>query len=263
MLAAPFAWLALSGTRFVFLFPLVAAPLVARGHDRDTHVGRGGVATASTAAAGAAVAVALLTTLAVANVGPLAARERRPGSASTRAVPEGALAYLDRAGVAGRVFNAFHFGGYIAWRDFPRAPIIDGRACVPRELVGVRLARVYGASRPASPPPTARPRSWTMRASRASRFGGLGADAGLSSSAWALYWDDVARAPPATGWAVRLRDRRDGIAISGRPTARRWHGRSTAVPPSTPSPRRCAHERDTNSDLARTPAGTLALHRRD
>ena len=36
-------------------------------------------------------------------------------------VPEGALSYLDRSQVSGRVFNTFQFGGYIAWRRQPLA----------------------------------------------------------------------------------------------------------------------------------------------
>src|SRR4029450_3714866 len=45
-------------------------------------------------------------------------------------------------GVEGRLFNAFHFGGYIEWRDFPRrAPIVDGRG----HADGGLLAAVYFA----------------------------------------------------------------------------------------------------------------------
>ena len=44
-----------------------------------------------------------------------------------------------RIGMTGRLFNAFHFGGYIAWRDFPRrSAIIDGRGYVPPGLAARR-----------------------------------------------------------------------------------------------------------------------------
>ncbi len=51
-------------------------------------------------------------------------------------LPEGGLAYLDRAGVSGRVFNLFQWGGYITWRDFPRrTAFIDGRGFLSDELL--------------------------------------------------------------------------------------------------------------------------------
>lgn len=42
--------------------------------------------------------------------------------------PEKALRYMDIKGITGRIFNSFHLGQYISWRDFPkRSPFIDGR----------------------------------------------------------------------------------------------------------------------------------------
>lgn len=274
LLAAPFAWLALSGTRFVFLFPLVAAPLVARGltETLTSSAGAGWRRRLTTAAAGAAVAVALVTTFAVANVGPLAARERRPGvGVDAHAVPEGALAYLDRAGVTGRVFNAFHFGGYIAWRDFPRrAPIIDGRAWVPRELVEeIHFARVY----PAHLARLHATYGFEAAIMDYASFAGEpldevapGADAGLSSSAWALvYWDDVAlvylrRAGPFASLVARDEYRHLRPANGAGALARALESGAAVDAVAAEITR---NERDTNSDLARTLAGTLALHRRD
>lgn len=47
-------------------------------------------------------------------------------------VPERALAFMDREGISGRVLNEFDWGGYIAWRDFPkRSVFIDPRVSVP------------------------------------------------------------------------------------------------------------------------------------
>lgn len=42
-------------------------------------------------------------------------------------VPEGALAFLERVGVQGRLFNSYPFGGYIAWRAPAWKVFIDGR----------------------------------------------------------------------------------------------------------------------------------------
>ncbi|NVN99852.1 MAG: hypothetical protein HXX17_11045 [Geobacteraceae bacterium] len=41
--------------------------------------------------------------------------------------PEGALSFLDREGVKGRIFNSYAFGGYIPWRSPQRQVFIDGR----------------------------------------------------------------------------------------------------------------------------------------
>jgi len=42
--------------------------------------------------------------------------------------PEGATAFLERHHLGGRLFNAYHFGGYLIWRRWPaNQVIIDGR----------------------------------------------------------------------------------------------------------------------------------------
>jgi tetratricopeptide (TPR) repeat protein len=274
LMAAPFAWLALSGTRFVFLFPLVAAPLLARaltealGWASLARWRRPLTTVAFTAALVAAVVVGLVAT----NVGPLAARDRTPGAdVDARAVPEGALAYLDRVGVAGRVFNAFHFGGYLAWRDFPRrAPIIDGRAWVPPALIEeIHFARVY----PAHLARLQAVYGFEAAIMDYASFAGEpldevapGADAGLNSSAWALvYWDDVAlvylrRAGPFAAVAGRDEYRylrpANGAAALGRALA-------AGAPVDAVAAEIARNTRDTGSALARTLGGVLALHGRD
>jgi tetratricopeptide (TPR) repeat protein len=200
--ALPFVRLGLSAVRFVFLLELVTAPILARTltvlvAGVRHPLGRRLVLGAAVAAGGLAVVMAGVTG---AGLGPLADDRKVPGvGVNERWVPEGALRYLDARGVDGRVFNAFHFGGYVAWRDFPRrAPIIDGRGiAAPGLLEEIHFARIY-------------PRH--LERLRA-RFGlqaavmdypsysgdsvedvlGPDADAALASSDWALvYWDDVA-----------------------------------------------------------------------
>jgi tetratricopeptide (TPR) repeat protein len=202
LVALPFVRLGLSAVRFIFLLELVAAPILARtltivtGGARSPLLQRlalgGAVAALGVAAVTAAVTGA--------GLGPLADYRKVPGvGVNERWVPEGALRYLDAQGVQGRLFNAFHFGGYIAWRDFPRrAPIIDGRGiAAPSLLEEIHFARIY-------------PRHL---AGVQARFGleaavmdypaysgdsvedvlGPEADAALTSPDWALvYWDDVA-----------------------------------------------------------------------
>lgn len=57
----------------------------------------------------------------------ISAREL-PRGVGLREFPESAAAFLDRAGVGGRMFNEYNLGGYLIWKCFPRRPVfIDGR----------------------------------------------------------------------------------------------------------------------------------------
>lgn len=202
LLVLPFVRLGLSAVRFVFLLELVSAPILARNLVALTARARGPLArrlALGGAVAGLAVAVGAVA-LTGTGRGPLADARKAPGfGVNERWVPEGALRYLDARGVEGRLFNAFHFGGYITWRDFPRrVPILDGRGHVTPDLLEeIHFARAY-------------PRHL---ASLQARFGfeaavmdyptysgdavedvlGSETDAALASPDWALvYWDDVA-----------------------------------------------------------------------
>ena len=97
------------------------------------------------------------------------------------------------------MFNAFHFGGYIEWRDFPRrAPIVDGRGHADGGLLEeIHFARVYpqhlerlreryGLDAAVMDYPS-------YSGARVEDVLGPDADAALASPDWALvYWDDVA-----------------------------------------------------------------------
>jgi tetratricopeptide (TPR) repeat protein len=203
LLVLPFVRLGLSAVRFVFLLELVAAPILARTLVTITAVAVTRPLTRRLVRAGAALAMAIAVVAVVSaavGVGPFADTRRTAGlGVNERWVPEGALRYLDARAIDGRMFNAFHFGGYITWRDFPRrVPIVDGRGHLPPSLLEeIHFARAY-------------PRH--LQAVQA-RFGlevavmdyptysgdsvaevlGPDADAALASPEWALvYWDDVA-----------------------------------------------------------------------
>jgi tetratricopeptide (TPR) repeat protein len=202
LLALPFFHLGFSAFRFVFLFELVAAPILAR-HLVLVAAGARSVLGRGVVLGGAAAALALAVTtvaITVGGRGPFHDARKAPGfSVNERWVPEGALRYLDARGVRGRVFNAFHFGGYITWRDFPRrVPIVDGRGFVPPSLLQeIHFARAY-------------PRHLERLQARYGleaavmdypRYAGAkvedvigpDADTALASPDWALvYWDDVA-----------------------------------------------------------------------
>ncbi|HEU5195267.1 MAG TPA: hypothetical protein VFW70_11060 [Methylomirabilota bacterium] len=202
LLALPFVRLGLSAVRFIYLLELVATPIIARqlvmlaGVAR-TRLERAIVTSGAALAAAVAVAVVALT---LAGVGPLADDRKTLGiGIDERFVPERALRYLDTRRVYGRLFNAFHFGGYVAWRDFPRrVPIIDGRGHVATGLLEeIHFARVY---------PRHLERLHARYGFEAAVMDypaysgdapdavlGPDADSALSSPQWALvYWDDVA-----------------------------------------------------------------------
>ena len=216
LLVLPFAYLAFSARRFIFLFAVASAPVLAR-HLRAL-IARLGEAWARRLTLPAAVVAAGLGLAVIGlwatRTGPLADSLKEPGfGINTVMVPDAALRYIERVGASGRVFNVFHWGGYIAWRDFPRlAPFTDGRGHVPAGLLDeamvvrenpVRLEKLrstYGfeialVDYPVLP-------------------SGLESDApdmdlGWNSPSWALvYWDDltlvyVHRAGPLAAVAQR------------------------------------------------------------
>jgi tetratricopeptide (TPR) repeat protein len=202
LVALPFVRLGLSAVRFVFLLELVAAPILARALVIVTAgVRRPLVQRCVLGAAIAAAGIAGITAgVTGAGLGPVADTRKSPGfGVNERWVPEGALRYLDARGVGGRLFNAFHFGGYIGWRDFPRrAPIIDGRGfAAPRLLEEIHFARVhpehlerlrvlFGLEAAVMDYPS-------YSGDAVEEVLGPDADAALTSPSWALvYWDDVA-----------------------------------------------------------------------
>ena len=200
-MVVPFAYLGLSAVRFIFILAIVGAPVLARNLAALAGAWRraGGRRPVTVVSAVALVTCAASAALALVQVPPLADSRKSFGlGADARFVPEGALGYLDKIGMTGRLFNAFHFGGYIAWRDFPRrAAIVDGRGYVPGSLrEEIHFARAY-------PEHLARLQSaygFDAAVLDYPIYSGEGleslapdADWGLTSSEWALvYWDDLA-----------------------------------------------------------------------
>ncbi|HEU4367474.1 MAG TPA: hypothetical protein VFV05_04490 [Methylomirabilota bacterium] len=202
LLALPFLHLGFSAARFVFLFELVAAPILARHLVLVAASARSGLSRRLVLAGAAAALAFAVTTVAVTagGRGPFHDAQKARGlGVNERWVPEGALRYLDTHGVEGRLFNAFHFGGYITWRDFPRrVPMVDGRGFVaPSLLEEIHFARVYprhlerlqahyGLEAAVMDYPS-------YAGDAVEEVIGPDADTALASPAWALvYWDDVA-----------------------------------------------------------------------
>lgn len=197
LLVAPFVYLGLSRLRFVAIMAVVAAPVLARNLRLATSTLRRGWFRRAVAVTAAGAVLATLVGVGLATgtrIEPFAQARKRPGfGANTLFLPEKALAYLDRNGVTGRLFNPFGWGGYIAWRDFPRRqPIVDGRGHAPEDLLAEidfapgqpdvleRLQKRYGFDVAVVQYP------WV-------RGGAHAATGFIDPARWALvYWDDVA-----------------------------------------------------------------------
>lgn len=149
LLVGPFVILSLSARRFSYILAVVAAPVLARnlGALAGRLARRVGRRVVPALAAGGALVTVAATAMAMVNAGPFTEPRKLPGfGVNDLFLPEHALRYLDNAGIQGRIFNTFHWGGYLAWRDFPRrAPIIDGRGYVDPELLwDIGFARQNG-----------------------------------------------------------------------------------------------------------------------
>ena len=135
LLVMPFIVLSFTAMRFVPLLGLVAGPVLARNLSGSLDALRTGAQDAKGFWGGkfspVAVAILLLscTALSAANVRPFYDSRKQFGfGINYDVVPEGALRYMDKRKITGRVFNEFHWGQYIAWRDFPsRLAFVDGR----------------------------------------------------------------------------------------------------------------------------------------
>ena len=190
----PFVYLGFLSRRFVFIFAVVAAPILIRNlsfalqrlpQPSRRLCGAGAVA--------AVVWIAGWTAISLAGVGPWRIPTAVPGFGFNLALqPEGALRYMDANNINGRIFNYFPWGQYIEWRDAPRRiPFVDGRGYLTPELIEQffsetdldRLAEQYGIDAFLVSYPKPRPGS----------AGVIDQDLGLSAPGWVLvYWDDVA-----------------------------------------------------------------------
>jgi hypothetical protein len=226
LLVLPSPYLGLLAVRFVFLLAIVGAPLLSRNLDRSRS--RRGAASVSAAPPWPSPSRA-------SSRAPRGGPRPRPGAAARGAPQErgtgrgrpvrsrGRSPLSRPIGMTGRLFNAFHFGGYIAWRDLPeaRAPLSTGVATCRRVSRGDPFrAGLSRAPRVASSPPTAS----TAAVMDYPVYSGesLAPDMRLAAhvSGWALvYWDDFALVylRRSSAWAAVIA--RDQYRRSGRPTA--------------------------------------------
>ncbi len=199
LLVVPFVYLGLSARRFVFLLAIVGAPILAR-HAR-LFVGRlkaeWAYRVSLPAGVFAGAVIVAMTGLFLTRVEPFVDPVKISGfGVNYDTCPEGALRYLDRIDGNGKLFNAFRWGGYIVWRDFPnRIPIIDGRGHVaPNLLEDIQRAQISSASLDRLQKKYEFNVAVVEYPLRTEVYGDAvpNVDLALTSPDWALvYWDDL------------------------------------------------------------------------
>ena len=129
-LVVPFIYLSFSAIRFIFLLAIISGPVISRNIS-GIAASRSWNRFFSRRAVTVFVAAWIVAcTIFLFEKGwPLGSGQMKPGFGIDYAlVPEGALQYMDKRGITGRVFNQSHWGSYITWRDFPkRSVFIDPR----------------------------------------------------------------------------------------------------------------------------------------
>jgi tetratricopeptide (TPR) repeat protein len=193
-LVAPFMFLSFSATRFILLLGIVAGPIVSRNLSSFLEAKSLDKLSAKRILLGAAtIWLIIYVPFTISKTNPLHELKEFGFGINYSLLPEGALRYMDRNGIFGRVYNLFHWGGYITWRDFPRREaFIDGRGFLDTKLlekmglartrdnVFDELEKKYGFESALVGYPTVK-----------EDIVQPGTDSALSNPGWALvYWDD-------------------------------------------------------------------------
>jgi tetratricopeptide (TPR) repeat protein len=123
--------------RFRFILAITAAPIIIRNlsvfiEDRKWS----DFFSKKSVMAVAAICVIAYCAISFAKPGPLWARARFGFDFDYSQMPKGAIEYMDRKGIYGKMLNTFHFGQYITWTGYPkREVIIDARGHLPEDLL--------------------------------------------------------------------------------------------------------------------------------
>ncbi|NWF98686.1 MAG: tetratricopeptide repeat protein [Nitrospirae bacterium] len=149
LMIIPFAFLSFTAKRFLLLYAIVAGPIVIRNlssflrgkaWDKFTNTK---IITAFTI-----LWISGFTLIGIVKGTPFDGGRKIFGiGVEYKHVPEGALQYLDKNGIYGRVFNIYEWGGYIIWRDFPKRTVfVDPRGYLPaglNEKINLAMGRPY------------------------------------------------------------------------------------------------------------------------
>lgn len=143
-LVIPFIVLSFSSNRFFFLIGIIAGPILSRNFSSFIETRSLSDFFRRKIVAGLVVVWTIsYVPLTLAKINPLDELKTFGFGINYSILPEGALKYMDKKGITGKVFNLFQWGGYITWRDFPRRQaFVDGRGFLDGELLEkIQLAR--------------------------------------------------------------------------------------------------------------------------
>jgi len=211
----PFIYLGFLSRRFVYVFAVVAAPILIRNISfAMQRIPQPSRLFYRIGAFAVMAWIAGWTAVSLAGVGPWRIPSVPGFGFNLVLQPEGALRYMDSRGINGRVFNYFPWGQYIEWRDTPRRiPFVDGRGYLTPDLMEQvfsesnleQLAAQYSidAFLVSYPKPLA------------GTEGVVNRDLGLSVQGWVLvYWDDIALLYLKRGGKYDDIVRRDGYLLA-------------------------------------------------
>lgn len=129
---AVFLWTALRWQRNMALFSfVVAAPLSLHLTDLLERAGLAPTQEQSRDRKGSIFLGAIILILAVSAIGMIPKAARRADQAFLKDMPVKCTEYIAEHDLPGRIYNTYHWGGYLIWKLWPeQKPMVDGRADV-------------------------------------------------------------------------------------------------------------------------------------
>lgn len=211
----PFIYLGFLSRRFVYVFAVVAAPILIRNisfamqrFPQPSQLLR------RTCTFAVLAWIVGWTSVSLAGVGPWRIASVPGFGFNLSLQPEGALRYMDSNNINGRIFNYFPWGQYIEWRDTPRRiPFVDGRGYLTPELMEQFFSETHLDQLAAQYDIDAFLVSYPKP--QAGTEGVVDQDLGLSVPGWVLvYWDDIALLYLKRGGKYDDTVRRDGYLFA-------------------------------------------------
>ncbi|MGB9082023.1 MAG: tetratricopeptide repeat protein [Desulfuromonadaceae bacterium] len=139
LMILPFWALPFSARRFLFLFWLIMIPVIARnlaGFASES-VRFQSIIRHPLAALVTIVWITVYSVLGLTGVQPIGYEFKKFGfGVNETTIPAGTVRYMDNNGIYGKMFNPFHWGGYLIWTGYPqRTVFIDPRGYLSEDLL--------------------------------------------------------------------------------------------------------------------------------
>jgi tetratricopeptide (TPR) repeat protein len=138
LIVIPFMFLPFTAIRFKYIFAITAGPIFVRNLSALIESkGWSGFLSKKVVNVTVSTWIVIFTILALANVSPFGIGKNDFGfKVDDTAMPRGAVEYMDRKNIYGRVLNPFQYGQYIIWKSYPKRTVfVDGRGHIQEELL--------------------------------------------------------------------------------------------------------------------------------